>query len=144
MIYGILLDLILLCNSIVPLGEFSVSGNGSNELIFLQFIILFRAFDKWILFTMYSVMIENKSTCLLSYKDLIIKSYLLNFFFLWSNEKSRAFTNNKLSRLQNSLARTSYIIFIHNVMTSDRLKTPLAKNFFSCRNQLIDQHQKSV
>ena len=69
MIYGILLDLILLCNSIVPLGEFSVSGNDSNELIFLQLMILFRAFDKWILFTMYSVIIENKSTCLLSYKD---------------------------------------------------------------------------
>ena len=69
MICGILLDLILLCNSIVPLGEFSVSGNGSNELIFLQFMILFRAFDKWILFTMYSVMIENKNTCLLSFKD---------------------------------------------------------------------------
>ena len=67
---GILLDLMLLFNSIVPFEEFSVSGNGSTKLIFL------------------------------------------------------------LSRFKNSLVVTNDIIFIHNVMTADRLKTPLAKNVF--------------
>ena len=43
LICGILLDLILICNSIVPFEEFFVSFN--DELFFLQFMMLFSAFD---------------------------------------------------------------------------------------------------
>ena len=43
LIGGILLDLILLCNSTVAFEEFFVSYN--DELSFLQFMMLFRAFD---------------------------------------------------------------------------------------------------
>ena len=50
----------------------------------------------------------------------IIKSYLLNFFFSWSNGTSRTITVSNLSQFKNSLAPANDIIFIYDVMVADR------------------------